>query len=196
MNDNIDFKALWNQQNATPPSLHLLVNDAQNFKKKKQYQIIGLNILLVLTSLFIVGIWFYFEPKLISTKIGIILAVLSMVLFSSVQNTLLPLLKKEDTSLDNRAYLKLLLEVKTKQSTLQTKVISAYFLLLSLGIGLYMIEYALMMPLYWGITCYTLTFLWIAFNWFYLRPRIIKKQNLELDLLIEQFEQLNAQLEE
>lgn len=194
MSDNIDFKALWNQQSPSPPPVQTVIKRGQQFKKRKWYQLIGLNLLLVITCLFILSIWIYFQPQLMSTKIGIILAILAMVLFIGFQNALLPFLKKEDASLDNQAYLNLLLNIKNQQVFLQTKIINAYFLLLSLGIALYLFEYVLMMSFALGLCCYGISFLWIAFNWFYLRPRIIKKQNLELDELIEQFEQLNAQL--
>jgi hypothetical protein len=194
MSNNIDFKALWNLQSPSPPPVQAVIKRGQQFKKRKWYQLIGLNLLLIITCLFILSIWIYFQPQFMSTKIGIILAILAMVLFIGFQNALLPFLKKEDASLDNQAYLKLLLNIKNQQVFLQTKVINVYFLLLSLGIALYLFEYVSMMSFTLGLFCYGITFFWIAFNWFYLRPRIIKKQNLELDELIEQFEQLNAQL--
>lgn len=194
MNDNIDFKALWNQQASTPPPVQTLISLAQEFRKKKRNQLIGLNLLLILTCLFIVGIWIYFEPQFISTKIGISLSILAMLLFVVFQNALLPFLKKENASLDNQAYLSLLLDIKKQQIFLQTKVIKGYFLLLFLGISLYSFEYVSKMPFALGLLFYVGTFTWVAFNWFYLRPRIIKKQNLELNRLIEQFEQLNTQL--
>ncbi len=194
MNDNIDFKALWNQQAPTPPPVQALILSAQNFKKRKWYQLMGLNLLLVFTCFFIVGIWIYFQPQFISTKIGVSLCILSMLVFIGFQNALLPLLKKEDASLDNQAYLSLLLSIKKKQIFLQTRVIKGYFVLLFLGISLYLFEYISRMPFALGLLCCSSTFLWFLFNWFYLRPRIINKQNLELNQLIEQFEQLNAQL--
>jgi hypothetical protein len=194
MSDNIDFKALWSQQTPTPPPVQALISLAQQFKKRKWYQLIGLNLLLVLTSFFIIGIWIYFQPQFISTKIGISLSILSMLLFVGFQNALLPLLKNENSNLDNQAYLNLLLDIKKRQVFLQTKVIKGYFLLLFLGISLYLFEYIYRMPFALGLLCYSSTFLWVAFNWFYLRPRVIKKQNLELNQLIEQFEQLNTQL--
>lgn len=194
MNDNIDFKALWGQQAATPPPVQDLIQLAQRFKKRKWFQLVGLNLLLIGTCFFIVGIWIYFQPQLISTKIGVSLSILSMALFMGFQNALLLLLKKENANLDNQAYLNLLLDIKSQQAFLQTKVLNAYFLLLFSGIALYLFEYVSRMSFPLGMSCYGLTFLWIAFNWFYLRPRIIKNRNLELNQLIEQFEQLNTQL--
>lgn len=194
MNDNVSFKDLWNQQAPPPPPVHVLIASAQKFKKRKWYQLIGLNLLFVLTSLFIIGIWIYFQPQFLSTKIGIMLSIFAMLLFICFHNALFPLLKKENLSLDNKAYLSLLLDLKKRQVFLQTNVIKVYFILLSLGISLYSFEYISKMPFALRLVCYSGIFFWILFNWCYLRPRIIKKQNLELNQLIQQFERLNTQL--
>ena len=46
-----------------------------------------------------------------------------------------------------------------------------------------------------AITYFT-TLMWIAFNWFYLRPRQIKKQRAKTDELIIKLEMLNRQISE
>ncbi|MBK6772550.1 MAG: hypothetical protein IPG78_10570 [Ignavibacteria bacterium] len=43
---------------------------------------------------------------------------------------------------------------------------------------------------------YFTTLMWIAFNWFYLRPRQIKKQRAKTDELIIKLEMLNRQISE
>jgi hypothetical protein len=50
-----------------------------------------------------------------------------------------------------------------------------YFILLGLGLVLYMFEYVLRMTLLDGLLTYGITGLWIAFNWFYLKPKNNKK---------------------
>jgi hypothetical protein len=47
-----------------------------------------------------------------------------------------------------------------------------------------------------GMLAYVVTFAWIAFNWFYLRPKTIKKQQGKLNELINKFEEINNQLKE
>jgi hypothetical protein len=37
--------------------------------------------------------------------------------------------------------------------------------------------------------------LWMIFNWFYIRPKQIKKQQDKINSLIEKFEEVNNQLE-
>jgi hypothetical protein len=47
------------------------------------------------------------------------------------------------------------------------------------------------MTTFWGIFAYGTTSIWILFNWFYLRPKQIKKQQSKLDEIIGKFEMLN-----
>jgi hypothetical protein len=59
-----------------------------------------------------------------------------------------------------------------------------------------MFEYTSRMTLFWATVTYGVTLLWIAFNWFYVRPKQIKKQQANTDELISKFEILNRQLKE
>jgi uncharacterized membrane protein YciS (DUF1049 family) len=58
-----------------------------------------------------------------------------------------------------------------------------------------MYEYASRMTFLNLCLAYGITLSWIAFNWFYLRPRKIKKQQSKINSLIEKFEEINHQLE-
>jgi Flp pilus assembly protein TadB len=87
-----------------------------------------------------------------------------------------------------------LLSLKKKQQFLQTKMLNLYFIMLSLGVGLYMIEPTSNMTLFWAIFAYAITALWVLFNWFYLRPRQIKKQQKILNDMISKFENIQVQM--
>ena len=73
-------------------------------------------------------------------------------------------------------------------------MLSIYFIILSLGIGLYLFEYVSRMTITWGIITYAITILWFTINWFYLRPKTITKQNAKLNKLLVEFEKLNNQM--
>ena len=66
--------------------------------------------------------------------------------------------------------------------------------MLSIGIGLYLFEYVSKMTLTWGVITTAITALWFAINWFYFRPRVIKKKNAKLNKLLIEFEKLNNQM--
>lgn len=101
-----------------------------------------------------------------------------------------------DNTKNNNDYLQTLMTLKTKQKYMQTTMLGFYFITLSIGICLYMYEYTSRMTTVWAIFTYLITLMWIGFNWFYLRPKTIKKQQTKLNELISKFGNLNKQLNE
>lgn len=196
MSANIDFKNLWKQQEAEQPELSDLMLLLRSYKNKGLKRLVLTNVLLVMTMVGLVLIWYYFQPQLITTKIGLITTILAMLIFVLAYNTLFKYYKSASEFESNSAYLKNLITIKRKQKFMQTKMLQLYFILLSLGVCLYLYEYVKLMPTVVGLLVYALTLAWLAFNWFYLRPKTIKKQEKKLDILIKKFEMINRQLDE
>jgi len=189
-----DLKNLWAKQSTTPPDIKDLLSKVNQLKKANFRKLILVNILLVATSVFVLYIWYAFQPQMVTTKLGIVLVILAMAAFILVYNQQIPFLNKLDAEQSNENYLKNLMALKTKEHFLQTTMMNIYFAMLSTGIGLYMIEYASMMTMFWAVFAYTLTSLWIGFNWFYIRPKTIQKQQAKLDEIIRKFESVQQQL--
>lgn len=193
-NSNIDFTAIWKQQKVVQPNIVELQNKLNQFKKNNLKKIIASNILLITTVVLIIFIWYKYQPLYLTTKIGIVLVIFAMTIFLLVYNKQFSSFNKIDETQTTGNYLKSLIELKTKQKYIQTTMLSMYFIMLSLGIGLYLYEYTLMMSMFWAIFAYGITFTWISFNWFYIRPKTIKKQQAKLDELISNFEAVNKDL--
>jgi hypothetical protein len=196
MNSNINFNELWAKQKTGEPNKEDLLSKINKFKKSNLKRLIITNLLLIITSFFIIFIWVYYQPQMITTKIGIILTILAMVIFVIAYNQSFALFRKITNTQSNSEYLKELLAIKAKQQFMQTTMLNLYFVLLSTGIGLYMYEYTQLMTAFWGIFTYGITSIWILFNWFYLRPKQIKNQQSKLDEIISKFEMLIKQLNE
>jgi hypothetical protein len=196
MNSNINFNELWAKQKTGVPNKEELLSKINKFKKSNLKRLIITNLLLIITSLFIIFIWVHYQPQMIITKIGVILTILAMVIFVIVYNQSFTLFRKTYNTQSNSEYLKDLLAIKAKQQFMQTTMLNLYFVLLSTGIGLYMYEYTQLMTAFWGIFAYGITSIWILFNWFYLRPKQIKKQQSKLDEIISKFKMLIEQLDE
>ncbi len=194
MNPNINFNELWAKQKTGEPDIEDLLSKMNTFKKSNLKKLIITNLLLITTSLFIILIWVYFQPQMITTKIGIIVTILAMAIFVIGYNQSFVLFRKQTNTLSTTEYLKDLLAIKAQQEFMQTTMLNLYFVLLSTGIGLYMFEYTVRMTAFWGIVAYGITSIWILFNWFYLRPKQIKKQQSKLDEIIGKFEELHEQL--
>jgi hypothetical protein len=194
MEDNINFKGLWTKQAVGLPDTDDLFLKLHQLKKSNLRKLLLTNLVLIATAAFIAFIWYYFQPQFISTKIGIVLTILAMVVYLFAYNQLLPSFRKTTTDLNNREYLQTLMKIRTQQEFLQTKMLHVYFIMLSIGICLYMIEYASMMTRLWAIVTYGLTLFWMGFCWFYLHPRTVKKQQAKLNELISKMEALTQQL--
>lgn len=196
MSDNINFKDLWAKQTSNAPNPENLIAEIKKMNQYNLRKLVFTNILLIAASIFIILIWIYYQPQLLTTKIGIILIILAIMVFLLAYNKSYSLFKGYRNSQSNRDYLKNLLAIKAKQKFMETTMLNLYFILLSIGIGLYMFEYASRMKPIWGLVTYGITFLWILFNWFYLRPKQINKQRAKLDTIISKFEMVNNQLDE
>ena len=194
MSTDINLKALWSRQHSIVPDIQEITAKTIAYKKQSLQKIIRANLLLLLTSAFILFIWYHYQPERITTKIGIVLMVLCMLLYLVVYNSMIPLLMKTDYSNSSNEYLQQLLKLQARQLFLQTTIMNGYFILLSAGLFLYMLEYAGRMHWPAALACYVITFAWIAFNWFYVRPKTIHKQQAKLQELIGKYELLNKQL--
>ncbi|MEF9477214.1 hypothetical protein ACR1PO_06210 [Chryseobacterium sp. RRHN12] len=196
MDSNIDFKNIWKQQTSNKPNMEELLGKLKKFRNQNLRRLIFANIGLIATSLLILFIWYRYQPEMITTKIGIVLVVLGMVIFLLAYNKMFMVFYKIDQTQSNNEYLQSLYVVKNKQKFMQTTILNLYFMMLFLGICFYMYEYTSRMTLGSAILTYAVTSAWIAFNWFYLRPRTIKKQQGKIDELINKFEEINNQLKE
>jgi hypothetical protein len=194
MENNIDFKNLWKQQSVSPPNMEELLSRVKHFKRVSIRKLVKTNVLLIATSFFLGFIWYHYEPEFISTKIGIVLIIFAMALYLFVYNKLITFYKNIEGNQSNSEYLQKLISIKAKQQYLQSRVLSLYFLLLGSGLGLYMYEYTSRMTILWAIVSYAVTLGWIAFSWFYLRPKEIKKEQNRINTLIAKFEAVNNQL--
>jgi len=196
MATDIDFKNLWKQQTAEKPSIEELLGKLKGFKKENIRKLVATNILLIITCIFIGLIWYYYQPQMLTTKIGIVVVILAMVIFLIAYNQLFMNFYRLDNNLTNNEYLQSLYLLKNRQKFMQTTMLNLYFILLFIGICLYMYEYTSRMKLIYAITTYVVTFVWIAINWFYLRPKTIKKQQAKINGLIDKFEEINNQLKD
>lgn len=190
MGNDIDIRELWNKQMVPVVDQSDIFGKIESFRKKRIRRTIILNVVLLLTILFIIFIWVHFKPQLMSTKIGIILSVLPMGMVLVFNNGLTSLYRKIDEKQSNMDYLNALLEVRSREYIMQTKLMNFYFILLSAGIGLYMYEYTLNRSLIFGVAAYSVVLLWIGFNWFFLRPRMIEKNKRKMEDLIRQIKRL------
>lgn len=194
MENNIDLKALWTRQPVPNADKDALLNKLSKLRAAKRRSLIWANVCLIPTALFVVWIWVYYQPEYTSTKVGIVLVVTAIVMFLVVSNKLIPLYKALNTAQLNSTYLDDLLKIRQREQFIQTTITNLYFLMLSVGLMLYLYEYASRMESTGMIITYVVTAGWIAFNWFYFRPRQINKSRQKLDSMIQHLNEIKNQM--
>ena len=70
MESNIDIKELWNRQTVPAADQSEILNKISHFRKNGLKKGIFLDVILVLTILFMIFIWIYFKPQFLSTNCG------------------------------------------------------------------------------------------------------------------------------
>ena len=197
MDNKDELKALWSMGGTAPaPDIAALLLRAGSVKRRARNKIIWGNLLLVLTSVFIAWVWIHYQPEMLTTKVGIVLIIASMAMYIVTSTSMLQFLFREEPDMDAASYLAQLLQLRQKQEYLQKTTMTAYYILLSTGMALYMIEYATMLGRRYGLIAYAVTFGWIALAWFYIRPRTTRRQLAPLNEAIKQLEQVQQQLKD
>ena len=195
MSDNLDLKTLWHRQNANDiPDSRELFEKAEGLKRRNRNKLIRLNLVLLATAAFILWMGFNIDHEKLTTKIGIAIILIAIASYLIAYNQMAPMLFKTSMESSSKDYLNQLIGIKRKLEFLNRVMINIYFILLSTGLALYMWQFALKMSSFWAIFWYVITFLWIAFAWFYLRPRGIKKKQKALNEMIIRLEEMNEQL--
>jgi hypothetical protein len=197
MNNFEDIQSLWNQQpTGSVPSLE----EISRLAKKNKSRMVRTNAIgiatLGFTLVFIASFLFWAEFRFYTTKLGIVVmmvAIIGSIVMNSQQLRLI--LNTADDTKDNAAYLAQLLLYRKKQRFFQTRWMGIYFILLSVGLILYLYEfYARDKTI--GLVAFGSTAIWIGFAWFYIRPRAIRKQEKRLNEFISQIEGVSKQLSE
>ncbi|HVI44220.1 MAG TPA: hypothetical protein VM802_05105 [Chitinophaga sp.] len=195
MKNEFDLKALWGRQQAVMPEMTQTLSRARAVKQEVKRKTILLLILLIATILYVIYIWWASGMKLTTTKAGISLAILAIVILV-VNQLKLVFFIRHNCALANREYLHHLIGIRKKQEYTSRTVMSVYFLLLSAGIGLYMYEpLQHMSGLKVGLV-YLVVFAFFVYMWLFVRPKRMKQQQRELNQVIGQLEKYQSQLQD
>jgi len=184
MKSEIDLKKLWSAQGAPQPDRGDLLLRIKKIRNKGLISILWANICLIATSAFIGAIWIIYQPEFLSTKLGIVVVIFAMLVFLFFQNKSIRFYRDADSAQTNREYLDTMLRLKLRQRFIQHTVLSAYYALLAVGLWLYLYEYTSRMTPLGAVAAYGITTLWMAFNWFYVRPKQIRKSETRIDAVI------------
>lgn len=194
--ENINFQDIWNKKNAEIPNIQEIKSTADKYKKKQLFSTICQLLSLSATAIMIIIIWNTIDFKMFTTILGIVLILVALALYIYLYSQNINVIRKINPSISNQEYLASLKKLQKQQLYMQTKGISIYYVLLTVGFAFYFYEFALRMSISGAILAYGLTFLWLAVAWFFLRPRQIKKQNAKISKVIDSLETIEKDLTE
>jgi glucan phosphoethanolaminetransferase (alkaline phosphatase superfamily) len=193
--NNDELNRLWMGKNTNPPSIEEIRARLTQMKNKKQTERLVLGVTMLLTAVAIVAVGIFFQPALLSTKIGIMITLAGIIFYPITHYCVIPHLKEFKEESSSSEYLGALLKLKDREKFFQTKVLGVYFMMLSTGLSLYLFEYIALMETFLAGLFSVLTIAWLGFNWFYLRPTIIKKNTAKLDETIEKVKAIHQQID-
>ncbi|HVW94904.1 MAG TPA: hypothetical protein VHA56_02965 [Mucilaginibacter sp.] len=140
-------------------------------------------------------ITFFFTFRSPATIIGILLILITMILYLSLIVRHYHILNKHDLTQNPSEYLNTLKEYQKNR----TKVIGWFYyvfmLMISAGLALYFIEVLEKAPLYFKLITYGSIIVWFLFITLYLKPRMFKNEEEKLNLMIDRLIRLQEQFD-
>jgi hypothetical protein len=196
MKDFDHLLSVWQEQ---PKSPRLSVDDVLKQVKK------GINKLevRVLWSIFSISVaiitttgltlFAVFEQRL--SYIGLFVLLIGMVMYLTLQVGDYRTIARHDVTLNPGAYLNSLKEYQKRRAYLYGRFYYAFVLMVCVGISLYTVEVLNNKPLIFRVIYYTVCAAYILFCTFYLKDKIIKREEKRVSYLIDRLERLEVQFE-
>ncbi|WP_291907981.1 hypothetical protein [Chitinophaga sp. CB10] len=197
MNADDKFQQLWRSKKAAPaPDIKALLEKAASVKRAVKRKLILTYALLTATIVWACWIVARSHPKMVTTWIGVALAILAILLYiASSVGLIKQLYSKGQEVAPVQQYLQNMLQIREKQRRLQRGILNAYFILLFSGLALYMIEYTRYLPAGTTLVIYGAVAVWGLINWFYFRKKAIAKQEAAFGAVIGKLESVIADTE-
>ena len=106
MSAEIDFKALWNKEEAKDmPDTKELLKKADRVRKLTRIKLITQTLILLATVAVLLTVGFRIDHEQVTTVIGLVLMIIAIVSYLAVANQLLPMLFKSDIEGSSQDYL-------------------------------------------------------------------------------------------
>jgi hypothetical protein len=188
-----DIKQIWLTAKVDSlPKASKVVKTIKRFHIKHILKSGILIIVAILLGAIMVWVMFDYKSKLLVTRIGEILIILPIYIilyinFSSLKR--LPNWK----NCSNDQFILFLKNEQIKLISFHKRVQSIGFALVSIGLLLYLFEFACQ-KIILMVATYSLAFIWLAICWFIIRPFMIRRKIKKLNETIERLENLSTQL--
>lgn len=150
-------------------------------------------IIAVVVCAFIITVFFAFKSPV--TTVGILIILVTMLMYLSLMVRHYHILNKHDLTLNPSGYIDTLKEYQKNRAKVTGWFYYIYLLLISTGLALYFVEVLETAPVYFKLVTYGSTIIWFLFITFYVRPRMVKSEEEKLNLMIDRLIRLQEQFD-
>ena len=140
-------------------------------------------------------ITFFFAFRSPATIVGILLILVTMLLYLSLIVRHYHILNKHDLTQNPTEYLNTLKEYQKNRSKTIGWFYYVFMLMISTGLALYFVEVLEDAPTYFKLVTYGSISIWFLFITFYLKPRMFKNEEEKLNLMIDRLIRLQEQFD-
>jgi len=192
--DNLnDLKAIWLTANTDSlPASGEMLRMAKKFRNGKiRHKLIMIFIAILLAAIMVFGA-INNGLTMVSTRIGEACLIVTCMLlaFTNIRSIRRFIDFKDST---NKEFIEFMEQTRRNQLYYYQKTQVAGMGISSIGLLLYFYEIVYRDTVVFIIT-YSIAFLYLAFMWFYIRPRNFKKQNLKMDETVRKLHDISNQI--
>lgn len=189
METQYNFEEIWKQKKANVPDVSEIKTKANIYRRKQWFTSVFLTLILLSDIGVFIWIWCEINLSYIS-KLGLIIVSVALAFYIFFNFQRMGILKKINPSQNHQEYLQQMKNLQKKDLYMQTKGMAIYFVLLSVGVAIYLFGLVKNRDWLWSAVIYVVTFGWILFGWFYIRPRRIRKGQKKISEVIQSLEKI------
>lgn len=189
-----ELSSLWTTQpQAEQVPVDTLLKQVKKGTKSLQRKLLLSILIMTAIFIFMIVLFLFFLFNSWLTYAGIFITMSTILIYAILMFRDYRLIASHDPTTEVNIYLEKLKRYQTSRTKMYGKMIYIYTILLSLGMGLFLVEVLKSASLFFEMTVYAVFLGWFLFVIFYLREKIIKREKEKINQIINRLERLKGQ---
>ncbi|MVN21913.1 hypothetical protein [Mucilaginibacter arboris] len=189
-----ELSSLWiTQPQAEQVPVDILLKQVKKGTSALNRKLLWSILIMAATFILMIVLFLFFLFNSWLTYAGIFIIMSTILIYAILMFRDYKLLASHDPTTEVNVYLEKLKLYQTSRTRMYGKMYYVYTILLSVGLGMFLVEVLKPASLFFEITAYTFFLGWILFVTFYWRERIIKTEQEKISEIINRLERLKGQ---
>ena len=189
-----ELSSLWiTQPQKEQITADILLKQVKKGTQSLQRKLLFSILMMAATFIFMIVLFLFFLFNSWLTYAGIFITMSTILIYGILMLQDYRLIASHDPTSEVNIYLQKLKEYEKGRNRVNGTMLYVYSILLSIGLGLFLIEILRSVPLLVEILAYLAFAGWMLFVTFYLRKRIIKNEQEKISEIINRLERLKEQ---